>query len=876
MVSVRATRLRQFPVRRPSRRLLAVAAVLVTAVPVLAGLPADASRFPESGGTNAAAAPTDQAVFAPPSNLPSTLTRGRGRVTLSQSAGLTRQLMSVSWSGMHPSTSDGSGSGSNVMVMQCRGWNPSREDCWMGDTTLAGDALGGHSGFANSGFFAPADSSPWQQSTLFGTQLTVPFRRGDGKPLIHTSGKDWAVLGLGGNVDDFSPGTANYRRGFTGRGGAGEIRTWVNTAFENPSLGCSSATHCSLVVVPIRPHPCRSRLPATQADLCRGMAADPQQPSPAYWQLAANWNQRYVFQLSLAPAAFACAQRADTAAFIGSEAIGAAMRRWVAARCAPSSPVALDYTVDTEPDARRQVGTATAGGGTQYLADAAITGEAAATADTAGRRPQYAPVAVSGFAIGFVWDRLLADGSSTAEVRDLRLNARLVAKLLTQSYPGRYASNSAGVPVDPNTRGNPDSLVNDPEFGRLNPGAAQLLATNLVTQLGLHGANNDVFLALSRWLWSDADARNFLQGKPDPWKMRVNAAYRGWKLPTDAYGLRDGWTVPKKSDDALAGYQPGSITAQPVPSWSRSADILLTAQPASQHPEPDPTTHLVTLQRDPAQTIGTRSLLVVSTTSELALAGAHTASLRNAAGKFVQPNGIGLAYALRNAKPAPGTGILQIDQHKMDPRGYPGAIVSYAMVPTAGLPKIQAKRYADTIRWLAGPAQTYGAMPGQLPPGYLALPGALRTQALHVATAVERQSGQAVGPGNQPGQPTVHPTQPGNTNGPGSGSHNQPGQVKPTGTPPTPGTTSPNPTSPSKQPGKDHASGQAPVSSVTRGEQLGWLGWALPALLVLGLLAGVASPLIRLGAQPGNPVRNSLAIAGRRIRTAVLRSQRRR
>jgi hypothetical protein len=63
---------------------------------------------------------------------------------------------------------------------------------------------------------------------------------------------------------------------------------------------------------------------------------------------------------------------------------------------------------------------------------------------------------------------------------------------------------------------------------------------------------------------------------------------------------------------------------------------------------------------------------------------------------------------------------------------------------------------------------------------------------------------------------------------------------------------------------------------VTRAEQLGWLGWALPALLLLGLLAGVAGPVIRLSAQPGNPVRNALQTAGRRVGTVVRRSQRRR
>src|SRR5690606_9856488 len=43
----------------------------------------------------------------------------------------------------------------------------------------------------------------------------------------------------------------------------------------------------------------------------------------------------------------------------------------------------------------------------------------------------YAPTAVTGFAIGYVVDR----PDNAGEALQLKLNARLVAKLITQSYP---------------------------------------------------------------------------------------------------------------------------------------------------------------------------------------------------------------------------------------------------------------------------------------------------------------------------------------------------------------------------------------------------------------------------------------------------------
>jgi len=66
-----------------------------------------------------------------------------------------------------------------------------------------------------------------------------------------------------------------------------------------------------------------------------------------------------------------------------------------------------------------------------------------------------------------------------------------------------------------------------------------------------------------------------------------------------------------------------------------------------------------------------------------------------------------------------------------------------------------------------------------------------------------------------------------------------------------------------------------PVSQTTQGESLGWLAWGIPALLVAGLAAGVASPGIRVIAQPGHPIRRGLASGGSFLAALFRRGRRR-
>ncbi|WP_133802194.1 hypothetical protein [Kribbella caucasensis] len=838
---------------------------------------------------------------------------------MSRTADLTRQMLNVSWTGMTPSNTDATKL--LVAVMQCRGYNPDRSDCWMA-APIGGSALT----FVGSSYLPPEDSQ-WKQTrpVTTGMQYRIPFRKVDGtyhaEPNANIPGA-WLVGGLGtklpsgSTVDDYTPGNVNQRLGFTRSNGTGEVQTWANTKADNPSLGCSTTSGCSLVVVPINQHPCRTTPSVTQTELDRCIAATASQSNATagYWQLLANWYQRYVFKMSFAPAGTACEQRDDSAEFLGSELMGEAMRRWVPARCQQSSPVGLDYTRAWEPEARTQIGQTDPIAPSGYVADAAVvTDPSQEQSVKTARKPAYAPIGVSGFAIGFNWEKSEAAGGG--QVTDMKFSPRLVAKLLTQSYPGKWKSGLSPV-VNPNAPTNPANILKDPEFLQLNPDAGQWTGESdaVGTQLIIPTARTDVMRALTQWIWSDPSAKAFLQGKADQWGMTVNKTYRGWELPRYDYDLRDGWVLPAGSDSAWDGFAPQQMWSQPSTSWANGSDALMTAWPLSQAPISPGQGLPFVPKRDLAQQPGFRHMIALSTTSELTKVGMRTASLQNVQGEYVAPSVESMTYALDGATPDQSTGVWKIDYTSMDKRGYPGTMISYAEVPTTTLKEIEAKQYADTIRWMSTDGQQYGQESGQLADGYLALTETMQTQASKVADAVEKQTGTPViPPKNQDpiddeddetpddppstqdpnlpgGSSTTTPPQNGddgngNGNGDGNGGGNgtnQPGGTSTTGSNGTekPGST---PTTPGATP--TPGQGKAPIqaagktkpasSETTQGDSLGWLSWGIPALLVAGLAAGVASPGIRLIAQPDHPVRRGIVAGGSYVASLVRRGRRR-
>jgi hypothetical protein len=90
--------------------------------------------------------------------------------------------------------------------------------------------------------------------------------------------------------------------------------------------------------------------------------------------------------------------------------------------------------------------------------------------------------------------------------------------------------------------------------------------------------------------------------------------------------------------------------------------------------------------------------------------------------------------------------VWRINYAGMDKRGNPGTMITYAAVPTSTLKEASPTRDAETLRWVSTEGQVYGAEPGELPNGYLAVTDSRRKQTAKVADAVERQIGGSVIP----------------------------------------------------------------------------------------------------------------------------------
>ena len=698
------------------------------------------------------------------------------------------QEIGVSWSGAHPTggiiadqnSGDARGEEYPVVLLECRGSgdiDPST--CWTAtaaeryqesfNTAFPPARVDRYATAAERQAVAGApDPRPQNCLSPAPTERWVPFAGANGTVYAGGSGGCGGMAPEAANVGGLSlPSNTTY--GVTSPDGTGEAKFDVWTGENNASLGCSSTVPCALVVVPIMGISCDvagEGLPAAdrpnedqKADadaLCRksGQFQPGQVVSPtgrfdvavsgALWWSASNWRNRITVPLSFAPPSNACdvVSNADGIDIYGSELMTQAAIQWAPHFCLDSKLFKVKHVQTAEPAARTLLGNASI--------DAAFS---SGVPDEPYKRPVVnAPVAVTGFAISFAVDDAKGHALTT-----LRLTPRLLAKLLTQSYPAVNALKEEYAALAKN----PLNVSLDPEFQTLNPAVTKgVAASESASTLLSLSSDSDVLSALTAYIDADPDARAWLNGTPDPWGMVVNPNYKAIALPTASWPLLDSFEPPKMyasdTNDCLYNnpvpYLP--LIAAPMARLAPIAQAMQFALANSQtvcQQRAEGSSEgekLVALGR---QTPGFRFMLGLTSLADVHRYGLDAASLATQGDNFVAPSAESLRAATAMLKPDAATNTWPIPYASLRSQAagaaaYPGTMVVYASVPTAGLSSKDAGNYAAFLRYVTTDGQTPGAEVGKLPDGYLPLTaannlGGMATYAAAAADAIAAQGG---------------------------------------------------------------------------------------------------------------------------------------
>ncbi|MEY2472886.1 MAG: hypothetical protein QOK28_2215 [Actinomycetota bacterium] len=694
------------------------------------------------------------------------------------------QELHVSWSGAHPTggivadpnSGDAREEEYPVVLLQCAGDAP--ESCW---TATAGERFASSYATAFPQWRLDRYASAEQRKAVVGepnprpdacfsaapAERWVPFRGGNG---VTYAGGPTGCAGMApeaANVGGLSlPSNTTY--GVTSGDGTGNAKFTVWTGENNASLACSASVACSLVAVPILGISCdvaAEGLPAedrasdpdvaAEADAaCKGtghfkpgqivVPAGHEDPSVAgeLWWSASNWRNRVTVPLSFAPASNACdvvgAKRASLDLY-GSELMTQATLQWLPKFCLDANSFNVKHVQTGEVAARSLLNS----GGV----DAVLSSDVPPEPFT--KPVVNAPVALTAFAIAYAVDD--AQGHS---VGTLKLTPRLLAKLLTESYPAINAIKDDYAALAKN----PLNVTLDPEFTALNPTIAQgVPASEAASTLLTLSSDSDVTVALTRYIDHDADARAWLDGAPDPWGMVVNPNYKGITLPVTSWPLLDTFEPTRL-------YESGTndcLKNDPVPYLPLVAAPIARLNPIAQAMQfalAKPNTVCVQVAEGTSegeklvaqgrQTQGFRFMLGVVSLGDARRFALDTASLQTSGDAFVAPSDDSVVAAGQLLGPDPETNSWPIPYAKFatsdGKKAYPGTMVVYAQAPTEGLKNDDAGRIATFLDFAATDGQKSGTEVGELAPGYVPLTeanglGGLSSYTHNAANAVRLQ-----------------------------------------------------------------------------------------------------------------------------------------
>jgi len=639
--------------------------------------------------------------------------------TVSQTENLTHQGITVSWTNAHPSS--GLQFAQDFMqLMQC--WSDDPRTCQFGTPN---SVIAGKSGFQVQSRVISPGLDPIQATDLHDDMISGYDPNSN--PLYSFP---FISFGTGDSTFDvhelFASTTTNeVSAAPTGADGSGMVNFEVQTSLEAHHLGCGTddgfgvGKACYLVIVP------RGEL-----DLNGQPAADSSGRINGSPLSLAAWRNRVVIPLNFAPVSVSCPLGQHEVRVVGNDLVAKAFASWQPALCQTGATYGFSRIGDDE--ARRQV--TSTGLGSSHVG-LVSQGMSDTNPDAAGI--DYAPVAQSALVIAFNIDYSLDSDSALyalkngTKVHDLRLNQRLVAKLLTQSYrednPGAGFGNET-------VQANPRALTVDPEFVALNPEFADF---NRVYPQGLMVpfGNSDVYRHVWEWVISDPAARSFLEGtEDDGWGMKVNPTYQ-------ALGLTSGQAPPNFPKSELHTYSVdpdnipafGSLELRPYfGSLDEVASRILRAdgnvKTAFDSQKLPPPGQYVAY---PPQAIGERFSIGITDMASAQRYGLDVAALAGSvADNYVLPNRDTVGTAISSWPTSAATGVAVPSWSNPVADAYPLAEAVYASVSICYATDEERSTYRQLISWLTAldGGQVEGDAPGNMPRGYFAISDAQRTQ----------------------------------------------------------------------------------------------------------------------------------------------------
>jgi hypothetical protein len=645
-------------------------------------------------------------------------------VTVSQTKNLVNQVVRVSWQGGRPTKPEFGRLGINYLqIMQCWGGTveegPPREQCVYGaQKTGDGGQNTNSRQMTTAGVVDPLEDK--YEEFLFDDLAYVPFVSWTGKT---TTGNRSEFF------DRYTSNESNHVR--IRSDGTGEDFFEVQTGVESPGLGCGQSRDgdsplCWLVVVPRG----ENEVDGTRRGLTYTEGLD---TSPL---LTSNWQNRIVIPLEFQPVGAACAITGSETPLLGTDRVIEAITRWQPAWCRDGLGN-FSYTVLSDLEARQKLKTEQPG----------LSFVSYGVPEVEAPRPVvYAPVSLSGLTVAFNVESQsstlaseqirLRDGE---RLRDIRMTARLLAKLLTQSY--QYDA----VPLTDKVKKNPYDISQDPDFLKLNPQFEGLRfpgVGHILTTLG----ETDSARLVWDYIWSDPEAREWIKGKADPWGMVINPAYKRQSYPRSDF---------PRTDNSCVTYSDREVALCTFDLFPFSGDLYSASRAASRGDTLssgswDPAAAPPAYKKTPPQEPGRRAMVVISDSPLTTRFSLTPALLRNASGEFVAPTTEAIRAAAAKAKPTGVPGVVQPDPGDKVAGAYPLTSFTYAATAPGALTAESAQAYAGALEYIAGPGQVLGDSAGELPFGYAPLTEEEREATRAAATAIVERVGEEPNPAPEP------------------------------------------------------------------------------------------------------------------------------